>query len=87
MVSALDPQPGDTLLDLCAAPGGKSMCAAEMMNDKGKVISCDIYEHKVELMEKAAERLGIKCLKAEKNDAAGSAGKSHGAAQCRGIGG
>lgn len=82
MVSALDPQPGDTLLDLCAAPGGKSMCAAEMMNDKGKVISCDIYEHKVELMEKAAERLGIKCLKAEKNDALEYNSRFEGIADC-----
>ncbi len=69
MVSMLAPQKGDKLIDLCAAPGGKSMCAAEMMNDIGSVISCDIYGHKVELMKKAAERLGIKCVNAEINDA------------------
>ncbi len=69
MVSALAPQPGDTLLDLCAAPGGKSMCAAEFMNDTGRVISCDIYEHKVELMKRAAERLGLNCMNAQMNDA------------------
>lgn len=69
MLSTLEPQPGDTLIDLCAAPGGKSMCAAEMMGDMGSVISCDIYEHKVELMKKAAERLGIKCMNARINNA------------------
>ena len=69
MVSALAPQPGDTLLDLCAAPGGKSMCAAEFMKDTGRVISCDIYEHKVELMKKAAERLGLNGVRAQMNDA------------------
>ena len=69
MLSALAPEPGDTLLDLCAAPGGKSMCAAEMMGDNGIVISCDIYEHKVELMKNAAARLGLKCVDPEINDA------------------
>ena len=46
---ALSPQPGQTVIDVCAAPGGKSITAAQMMNNKGRIISCDIYEHKLYL--------------------------------------
>jgi 16S rRNA (cytosine967-C5)-methyltransferase len=68
-ISALNPQQGDTILDLCAAPGGKSLFAAEFTGDSGQIISCDIHEHKLELMKKAAERLDIKSMKVMKNDA------------------
>jgi 16S rRNA (cytosine967-C5)-methyltransferase len=68
-ISALNPQQGDTILDLCAAPGGKSLFAAELTGDSGQIISCDIHEHKLELMKKAAERLDIKSMKVMKNDA------------------
>ena len=42
-----DPKPGSTVLDCCAAPGGKSFAMAEKMQGKGSVTSCDIYEHKL----------------------------------------
>jgi 16S rRNA (cytosine967-C5)-methyltransferase len=51
---------GDFLVtDCCAAPGGKSFAAAIRLGGKGRIVSSDIYEHKVPLMEKGAERLGF----------------------------
>ena len=68
-VRALNPQPGETVLDVCAAPGGKSLAAAEWMENRGRVISCDVYDHKLKLIEKAAERLGVRrYLETQKND-------------------
>lgn len=68
-VKALDVRPGMTVLDLCAAPGGKSFTAAEYLNKKGEVLSFDLYPHKVRLIEDGARRLGIENLKAAKADA------------------
>ena len=45
--------------DCCAAPGGKSFAAAMALGGQGKIISSDVHEHKVPLMEKGAERLGF----------------------------
>lgn len=53
------PEEGDVIIDVCAAPGGKSLAMAEAMNDKGKLFSCDIYEHKLKLIEEQAQRLGL----------------------------
>lgn len=60
---SLDPQPGETVIDMCAAPGGKSTHIAELQKDSGKVIACDIYPHKLGLIDDAAKRLGIKTIK------------------------
>lgn len=68
-VEALDPKAGMEILDLCAAPGGKSEYIAEIMGNKGKVISCDLYPHKTELIDKSAERLGIEIIETRVNDA------------------
>lgn len=68
-IRALDPGPGDRVLDLCAAPGGKSLCSAEWMGNQGEVLSCDIFDHKLELIRKNAETLGITILQTWKNDA------------------
>lgn len=59
---AADAKPGDRVLDVCAAPGGKSFAAAMAMEDQGKIISCDIHEHKLALIESSARRLGITCV-------------------------
>lgn len=56
---ALDPQPGWTVIDLAAAPGGKSTHLAELMNNEGKIIAVDIHPHKVDLIAENARRLGI----------------------------
>lgn len=69
-VDFLSPAPRDTLLDVCAAPGGKSFTSAQYMNDRGRVFACDLYDHKCRLMRSGAARLGITCLSAVKRDAA-----------------
>ncbi len=51
--------PGQNVLDCCAAPGGKSFAAAMCLEHKGHITSCDIHEHKVPLIQKGAQRLGI----------------------------
>ena len=57
--AVLNPQPGESVIDLCAAPGGKTTHLAELMQNKGSILACDCHEHKTELIEKNAERLGI----------------------------
>ena len=56
-------RPGDRVLDVCAAPGGKSFAAAMEMDGRGEVIACDIHPHKLDLISRGAERLGISCVK------------------------
>ena len=65
----LAPQPGMRVLDMCSAPGGKATHMAQLMQDKGEVIACDIHEHKLELIAENAARLGMKSVKALQNDA------------------
>ena len=62
-------QEGQQVLDCCAAPGGKSFAAAIAMDGKGTVVSCDIYSHKVELIQKGAQRMGIHIIQASQQDA------------------
>ena len=68
-VLALDPQPGERILDCCAAPGGKSFAAAIRMENRGSVTACDIHLHKIELLEAGAVRLGLDILSAQLRDA------------------
>lgn len=56
---ALDAKEGETVFDLCAAPGGKTFTIAENMNNTGIVRSFDIYQSRVELIKSGAERLGL----------------------------
>ena len=64
-VLAADPREGMDVLDACAAPGGKSFAAAIAMGGKGKVVSCDIHPHKMDLIRAGAQRLGLDCITAE----------------------
>lgn len=63
-VLAADPRPGMSVLDACAAPGGKSFAAAIAMDMQGSVISCDIHPHKIALIRAGAKRLGLDCISA-----------------------
>ena len=67
-VTAAAPEPGDRVLDACAAPGGKSFACAARMQNQGEIIACDIHPHKIKLIEAGAERLGVTCLKAQVQD-------------------
>jgi len=67
--AAVDPQPGDTVFDLCAAPGGKAFTMAQMMQDTGKIIACDLHANRVKLIEQGAARLGLSCIEARAHDA------------------
>jgi len=53
---------GQRVLDVCAAPGGKSFSAAFAMKDKGEILSCDLHENKLKRIREGAERLGIHCI-------------------------
>ncbi|OUN11972.1 16S rRNA (cytosine(967)-C(5))-methyltransferase RsmB [Flavonifractor sp. An91] len=64
-VLAADPREGMDVLDACAAPGGKSFAAAIAMWGEGKVVSCDIHPHKMDLIQAGAKRLGLDCITAE----------------------
>lgn len=67
-VETLLPVPHSKVLDLCAAPGGKSCYIAEFMKNTGEIIACDIYSHRLELINKTAERLGAENIISMEND-------------------
>lgn len=67
--AALDPRPGMEVLDLCAAPGGKSFTIAVRMGDRGKILARDLYPHRLRLVEEGTARLGLTCIRAEQGDA------------------
>ena len=56
---ALDAQPGQTVYDVCAAPGGKTFTTAEMLQNTGSVHAFDLYPQRVRLIAQGAERLGL----------------------------
>jgi 16S rRNA (cytosine967-C5)-methyltransferase len=61
---ALDPQPGERVLDACAGAGGKSLQIAMQMKNKGKVIALDVYETKLQELRKRASRAGVDIIEA-----------------------
>ncbi|MBQ5994350.1 MAG: 16S rRNA (cytosine(967)-C(5))-methyltransferase RsmB [Clostridia bacterium] len=67
-VRLLDVSEGMTVVDACAAPGGKSFTAAQIMNNKGRIISFDLYESRVKLIDDNARRLGIDIITACAHD-------------------
>ena len=68
-ISVLAPKKGERVLDLCASPGGKSFTMAELMENRGEIIACDLYEQRVGLIADGAKRLGLDIIKATVNDA------------------
>ncbi|MDG5470240.1 16S rRNA (cytosine(967)-C(5))-methyltransferase RsmB [Jeotgalibacillus sp. ET6] len=66
---ALNPQPGETILDMCAAPGGKTTHLAQKMKNEGQIIAMDLHPHKIKLIDDNANRLGIECIEGAALDA------------------
>lgn len=65
----LNPKHGETIMDVCAAPGGKTMAIAERMNNTGRIISSDVYRRKLDLIDREANRLGIRNVETRPWDA------------------
>lgn len=64
-IKALDPKPGETIMDVCAAPGGKTLYMAELMKNQGSIIARDIHEHKLKLLKDRAAIHGITIINTE----------------------
>jgi 16S rRNA (cytosine967-C5)-methyltransferase len=62
VASALAPEPGETILDLCAAPGGKATHLAELMGNTGRIVACDTEERRLQTVESLARRLGLSTI-------------------------
>jgi len=89
----LAPKPGERVVDMCSAPGGKTTHIAQVMGDQGEIFAGDIHEHKIKLIEENAHRLGITIIKAQQRDAsvfdeflAGKADRVLVDAPCSGLG-
>lgn len=61
-VRELDPQPDETILDLCAAPGGKTTFIAQLMNNRGRIVAHDIAGERLQLIQENCTRLGVTCV-------------------------
>lgn len=68
-VALAAPKKGDRVLDLCAAPGGKSLHAADLIGPEGSVLACDLSENKVRLLEENIARCGFDNIRALQADA------------------
>ncbi len=66
---ALGATKNSTIIDICAAPGGKSFSIAQCINDKGTIYSCDLHEKRVKLISQGAERLHLDSIIPMQNDA------------------
>ena len=62
IASALAPQAGETILDLCAAPGGKTTHLAELMGNTGRIVACDVDEQRLQTVVNLAQRLGLSII-------------------------
>jgi len=65
----VNPQPGERVLDACAAPGGKTTHLAQLMNDHGEIIALDLYAPKIEWIRENCRRMGITIVKVFRADA------------------
>lgn len=71
-----DPKPGEMILDMCSAPGGKTTHMAELMGNKGEIVARDIHQHKLRLVEESCSRLGVNIVKTELYNATNLDGSS-----------
>ena len=65
----LAPKPGETIIDLCSAPGGKAIHAAESMQNQGRIIAVDKYDVRLNLIRQAAERNSVTIIETLEGDA------------------
>jgi 16S rRNA (cytosine967-C5)-methyltransferase len=65
LASALNPQPGWRVLDLCSAPGGKTTHLAELMQNQGEIVACDIDAKRLKQVEDSCQRLGITIVRTQ----------------------
>ncbi|MBQ7347399.1 MAG: 16S rRNA (cytosine(967)-C(5))-methyltransferase RsmB [Clostridia bacterium] len=68
-VEALDAKAGMSVIDVCACPGSKSFGAAADMENRGRLVCCDLHKNKLSLVESGAARLGISIIETETRDA------------------
>lgn len=66
---AVNPQPGERILDMCAAPGGKTCHMASLMKDRGQILALDIHAHRTQLIRDNARRLGLLSVYPKTQDA------------------
>lgn len=64
-IEAFAPKQGSHVLDMCAAPGGKSCAMAELMCGEGSITACDIHPHRLELIDAYSDRLGLDIIEAK----------------------
>ena len=74
----LAPHPGETVLDACAAPGGKTSYLAELMRNEGRIVAMDLYESRVARLRENLQRLGVTIAEAVQHDAMQSGGPCEG---------
>jgi len=65
-VCQLGPQPGETILDFCAAPGGKTTFIAQLMNNQGRVIAQDVSDERLKWIQENCQRLGVTCVEIQR---------------------
>lgn len=65
----LDPQVDDLVLDMCCAPGSKTTHLAALMNNQGKIVAYDLFEHKIKLVAANLKRLGVTNVELHAGDA------------------
>jgi len=69
-VELLDPRPGESVLDACAAPGGKTAMIAGMMEGKGELVAMDVHDDRLDTLQDTIKRTGWDFVKILKGDAA-----------------
>jgi 16S rRNA (cytosine967-C5)-methyltransferase len=69
-VKLLDPRPGETVLDACAAPGGKTALMAAMMGNEGRIIACDVSPGRIQRLRDNLQRLHVRIAEVRRHDPA-----------------